>query len=123
MITREEILMKRDAEYPLSKELESNLVRLLEKLNKFRAAYGKPMFVSSGYRPGKYNKSAGGAKNSCHLTCEACDFKDSDGKLKQFIKDNPKVLEECDLYQEHPDSTPTWVHLQTRPTKNRVFKP
>lgn len=123
MVTRAEVLMGRDKEYPLTKELEANLAVLLEKLNKFRQKYAKPMLVSSGYRPGKYNKAAGGAKSSCHLTCEACDFKDSDGKLKEFIKKNPKVLEECDLYMEAPEDTPTWVHLQTRATKNRIFKP
>lgn len=123
MISREEVLMKRDIEFPLTKELEANLKKLLENLNKFRQKYGKPMLVSSGYRPGKYNKSAGGAKSSAHLSCEACDFKDADGKLKEFVKKNPTVLEECDLYMEAPESTPTWIHLQTRATKNRVFKP
>jgi hypothetical protein len=123
MVSRKEVLMGRDAENPLTKEMEANLAKLLEALNKFRSRYGKPMVVSSGYRPGKYNKSAGGAKNSAHLTCEATDFADADGKLKAYVKTNPSVLEECGLYMEDPERTKTWIHLQIRATKNRVFKP
>lgn len=123
MISREEVLMGRDVEYPLTSEMEANLPKLLIALNKFRVAYGKPMNVTSGYRPGKYNKAAGGAPNSSHLTCEACDFADPDADLKDWIIKHPSILEECGLYQEHPSQTPTWVHLQVRPTKSgrRVF--
>lgn len=115
--------MGRDVEYPLNAALESNLAKLLQRLNAFRSLYGLPMYVSSGYRPGKYNKAAGGAKTSAHLSCEACDFKDDDGKLKAFIAAHPGCLEDCDLYMEAPIATPTWVHLQTRKTTNRIFKP
>lgn len=123
MISRQEVLMGRDKEFPLTTELEANLTKLLVALNKFRSTYGKPMVVSSGYRPGKYNKAAGGVKSSCHLTCEATDFRDIDGHIKAYVKANPKVLEDCGLYMEAPESTPTWIHLQTRATANRIFKP
>lgn len=122
-ISRDEVLMGRDKQYPLTQEMEDNLKILLERLNQFRQAYGKAMLVSSGYRPGPYNKAAGGAKKSAHLSCKACDFKDSDGALKKFVKDNPDILEKCDLYQEHPDHTSTWLHLDIVPRANRVFKP
>lgn len=125
LITRDEVLMGRDKEYPLTPELSINLDKLLEALNKFRQIYGKPMRVTSGYRPGKYNKAAGGASNSSHLTCEACDFADVDWSLKQFVMLNPQVLEDCGLYMEHPDHTRTWCHLQIRKTSSgvRIFKP
>ncbi len=117
--------MGRDAEYPLTPVMEGNLAELLKRLNQFRHIYGNPMVVSSGYRPGPYNIKAGGAPNSSHLTCEACDFRDADGKLKDYLSKNPGILDICDLYMEHPDVTPTWVHLQIRATKsgNRIFKP
>ena len=120
-IKREEILMGRDAEYPLSQDLDNNLSKLLIAVNKLRTLYGKPMIVSSGYRPGKYNVAAGGAKGSSHLSCEAVDFKDADKALKTWI--TVDILEECGLYMEHPDHTPTWLHVQIRPTQNRIFKP
>lgn len=125
MISRDEVLMGRDREYPLSEELEVNLTSLLIALNKCRNIYGKPIAVSSGYRPGKYNTAAKGAANSAHLTCEACDFVDADGQLKKYILDNPIILETCGLYMEAPDRTPTWCHLQIRriPSGNRIFRP
>ena len=79
MITREEVLMGRDRTHPLSPDLEANLANLLICLNKFRKEYGKPMRVSSGYRPAAINSKVGGAKKSAHMTCEACDFVDTDG--------------------------------------------
>jgi hypothetical protein len=125
MITRDEVLMGRDKQYPLTPELEHNLQELLRRLNLFRQMYAKPMVVSSGYRPAGINKQVGGAKNSAHVTCEACDFVDSDKQIRKFILENPSVLEVCDLYCEDFQYTPTWVHLQIRPTRsgNRFFKP
>lgn len=124
-ITPQEVLMGRDQEFPLSDELKQNLDKLLIALNKFRAFYGKPMIVSSGYRPGRFNVTAGGAKQSNHEICLACDFKDLDGSLDQWCLDHPEILENCGLYQEHPDSTPKWLHLQLKAPKsgNRVFRP
>lgn len=125
MISRDEVLMGRDAEFPLNAQLESNLQRLLKALNAFRAEYGQPMLVSSGYRPGHYNKDAGGATNSPHITCEACDFHDVDRSLVTFAANRLDVLESCGLYLEMPSHTPTWCHLQVRPIPSgaRIFLP
>lgn len=120
MISRDEVLMGREVEYPLTPALENNLKLLLEAVNKLRALYGKPMHVSSGYRPGAFNKAAGGAPNSSHLQCMAVDFKDADGAIKAWI--TKSILEECGLYMEDPDRTPTWLHVDIRRRKNRVFK-
>lgn len=115
--------MGRETEYALTSELEGNLAVLLERLNRFREIYGKPMVVSSGYRPGRYNELAGGAPNSAHRTCEACDFRDVDGSLKGYIAAHPEILDTSDLYMEAPERTPTWVHLDTRKRKSRIFQP
>lgn len=123
MITRKEVLMGRDLSYPLTPDLEQNLVRLLAALNRLRTIYGKSMTVSSGYRPGHFNKTAGGAHTSAHLTCEACDFRDPEGKLAAWLLSHNKVLINCGLFLESPTHTPGWVHLQTRPTINRIFLP
>lgn len=123
MISRSEILMGRDVLFPLDSTKEANLEKLLRALNIFRAAFGKPMRVSSGYRPGHFNTSAGGAEKSCHPNCEACDFHDADGELKRFALANVELLERAGLYMEDPSRTPTWLHLQTRPTKRRIFLP
>lgn len=116
--------MGREKEYPLSLDLNKNLDLLLIALNKFRAAYGKPMLVTSGYRPGKYNTAAGGAKASSHLTCQACDFADPDGSLARFCLQNLPLLESCGVWLESPAKTKGWIHLQIRPVPGqRVFQP
>lgn len=125
MISRAEILMGRDAKYPLSQALEDNLKALLIALNEFRAVYGKPMTVTSGYRPGDFNKAAGGAPNSAHALCLACDFADKDGALDAWCLAHLDVLERCGLYLEDPGHTAGWCHLTVRAPHSgaRVFKP
>lgn len=126
MITRDEVLMGRDEKFSLSEEQETNLTHLLECLNKFRAIYGKPMIVSSGYRPAAINaKVEGAAPKSNHIMCLACDFKDLDGSLDEWCLDNLHVLTDCGLYLESPMHTPNWCHLQAISPKSgaRVFIP
>lgn len=125
MISRDEVLMGRDQEFPLTPELESNLDALMTALNAFRTHYAVPMTVSSGYRPGHYNKDAGGAKNSSHTTCEACDFHDPSGLIDAYCTANLDILEECGLYLEDPGHTVGWSHLTTRAPASgkRVFIP
>lgn len=126
MITREEILMGRDKAYPLDEEQKENLEKLLIALNMFRKLYGKPMVVSSGYRPAQINAVVeGAAKKSNHIKCLACDFRDSDGELDKWCMENLDVLERCGLYLEDPNYTNGWCHLQAiaPPSKKRVFIP
>lgn len=113
-ITREEVLQGRDKEFPLTPELEANLSKLLIALNKFREIYGRPMFVTSGYRPGYYNTRAGGALRSAHLFCMACDFADGGGALDAWVDAHPEVLVNCGLWREAPSHTKGWMHLDIR---------
>lgn len=124
-IMPDEVLMKRDQEYPLTGTLLANLNRLLTALNAFRNVYGIPMVVSSGYRPGHYNTDVGGAVNSAHKTCEAADFHDPDGVLDAYCSVNLDLLAKCGLWLESPAHTPGWCHLQIRsiPSGNRIFIP
>jgi zinc D-Ala-D-Ala carboxypeptidase len=119
MIERDEILKTQTC----PPELEINLYNLLIALNKFRAIYGIPMIVTSGYRTPEHNVAIGGAKNSAHCLCMAADFADKDRSLCNWILRNESILEQCGLWMEDPDVTTTWVHLQIRPTINRIFIP
>ena len=94
---------------------------LLARIDDLREAYGKAMVINCGYRCPKHNAEVGGAKNSTHLLGEATDIRDIDGSLKKWL--TVELLEKFDLYMESPMVTKTWVHLQTRPTINRIFKP
>lgn len=125
MILASEILQGRHREFPLSDELLDNLGRLLVAVNRIRKLYGKPMIVSSGYRPGHFNVSAGGSINSAHLTCQAVDFVDKGGYLANWCRANSHVLKDAGLYLEHPDATVGWCHLMiARPASGlTVFRP
>jgi uncharacterized protein YcbK (DUF882 family) len=123
MITVDEVLMGRDKANPLTSEQWRNLADLMARINIIRAAYGKSLVVSSGYRPPDKNSAAGGAKNSPHMSCQAVDFADPKGEFKKWCLDNFDLIKKVGLYMEDPAFTPTWVHLQTRPTKNNPFKP
>lgn len=124
MISLKELLGDNKLE-DLTPEMQANATELLRRVNLFRAEYGKPMYVTSGYRSPEHNAKIGGAKSSSHMSCQALDFRDGDKKLKEFIANDPAILERCDLYMEHPDHTETWVHLSSRKTAsgNRIFKP
>lgn len=65
---------------------------------------------------------------------EACGVDDSDQDnafddwLTTFDEDDGHknaMLEKHQLYREHPDATPTWAHLTTRPpaSRRRTFRP
>ena len=123
MITAEEILMGRDEQYPLDEQQKANLLDLLPRLNFLRARYGKPMVVSSGYRPLPINKKVGGAKNSAHVACQAVDFFDHTGELAQWCKEHLDLLNQLGLYMEDPRYTVGWLHLQARPTRRNPFAP
>lgn len=123
MIHIETYLMGRDKMYPLDDIKKENATKLLLKVNALFSELKITPHLTSGYRPGHWNKNAGGSLKSAHLTCEAIDLADEFGKIKKLI--TKELLEKHDLYMEHPENTKNWLHLQTRRTGsgNRIFKP
>jgi hypothetical protein len=47
---------------------------LVQTLEEIRARTGRPITVTSGYRPREYNREVGGASNSCHIDGLAADI-------------------------------------------------
>lgn len=126
MITAEEILMGRDVLYPLSDVQKANLLDLLPRVNTLRGIYGKPMSLSSGYRPDAINsKVPNAAPRSAHTACQAIDVKDPKGEFALWCLANLDVLARLGLFMEDPRWTPGWVHLDSRGPKSgkRVFVP
>lgn len=123
MITLDEVLMNRHEQYPLDMAKVINLAMLMSSINYIRGAYGKPLLISSGYRPGHYNEQAGGAPKSAHLTCEAVDIVDSDGSFTKWCLDNLHEIRKAGMYMEDPEYTQGWVHLQIRKTTKTIFTP
>lgn len=123
MLTRNDYLMGRDKEYPLTSKMKENMDTLLELINKLSLACPFPFRVRSGYRPGRFNVACGGAPSSAHTTCEAIDLDDSWGEVDKWLTD--AILAQYGLYREDPASTNGWCHLTTRSPRsgNRTFKP
>ena len=65
-------------------EVVENLAALVQEiLDPFRAAWGKAIRVSSGYRCQKLNKAVGGSVTSAHLRGDAADLQTS-GPFSDF---------------------------------------
>lgn len=125
MITVKEYLKGRDEDFPLTLQMYENLVNLLSKVNVLRELWGKPMIVTSGYRPKALNAKAGGAPNSHHMHCAAIDIADPDGSLKAWLLADLPRLERLGLWMEDPSYCQGWCHLQIFPPSSgkRVFIP
>jgi len=69
-------------------EVVDNLDELVETiLDPLRAAYGKPIRISSGYRCPKLNKAVGGSPTSVHMKGLAADLQVSGSfnKFRDFV--------------------------------------
>lgn len=102
------------------------LIEFLKELGVLKVTF------SSGFRPIKANKKAGGATNSAHIRGLACDIEDNNGMLKQAIRENAEkygyndLLHKYKLWMEHEDFTPTWCHIDAAERwerKIRIFRP
>ena len=123
--TRDEILMGRDKQHPITPEQSDNLDDLIRALNPVRHLYGAPLFLSSGYRPSMINSNVGGAKRSAHMQCQAVDIIDKDGLIANWVLNHLTLLEENGIFMEDPRYTKGWIHLDIRGPKSgkRVFIP
>lgn len=131
MITIEQFLMGRIKYEELSPVMQADATDLLERVNLLLADFYRDFpdvpvrTVNSGYRRPADNASAGGAKLSKHMICQAIDLSDADNKLGRWFALFPEKLIKFDLYMEAKSATPTWIHLQLQPpkSKKRTFNP
>lgn len=118
--------MGRDEAYPPSDELKANAAGIVCKANKLMLESQLFRGVRSGYRPPEVNaKVPNASTHSKHMSCQAVDLEDNDGKLKTWCLKNLSMLEEIGLWLESPESTPTWCHVQcvSPVSGHRVFLP
>lgn len=88
----------------------SNLKSLCSTLEKIRAAYGKPMVVSSGYRTKFVNDLVGGSAKSLHLYGLAADIivpMDDMPAIMMFAMNLPEVQELLMSYSGRS----YWLHI------------
>lgn len=111
-----------------TKEIIANAIDLIARVNALLEDIGhtEVVEVSSGFRPADANKAAGGATKSGHLRGLAVDIFDPRQQLSKMLQDMPGALYLHGLMMEDPNSTKTWLHVDTVPRKARtsqVFKP
>lgn len=92
---------------------------LRDKLNQIREGYGKPISLNCGARCPAHNASVKGAPKSAHIEGLAADMK----RTPELLDYVTKHLESLNVWIEDPAATPTWIHVQIRPAKSRIFKP
>lgn len=97
-----------------TKEVESNLKRLIDFLNPLREKWGSGIRINSGYRCPALNKEVGGVATSAHTTGNAVDLWPINNKFDDFCKfilnylDATKSWDQCIIEQS---GTSRWVHL------------
>lgn len=129
MITLQELLGNFKFE-DLDAGSQNNLLNLLEKMNKIRKLYGKPMVISSGVRTkedqiriykekaAKEGKSFEISKvpmKSKHLLGAAVDIYDPKQELQKWCLSHTKELESLGIWMEDFKYTKNWCHFQCLP--------
>lgn len=129
MISMNEILKGRATLESLPEDIQANLNTLLERINKLRTAYGKPLTVNDGYRRAQ-DKPKNGASHSKHYIGCAIDLDDDDtAVLWTWTQENLELMQEIGLWMEDPRWTHgavgTWMHYQIIPpgSGHRIFVP
>ena len=111
--------------------VKSNAAKLCDKVNNLFTdlKYQGKLSVNSGFRTTGVNKSIpNAAKKSLHMSGQAVDFSDPEGKIDALLFDdkNDHLLKKYGLWLEHPDATRYWSHVDCKDRGARsknVFKP
>lgn len=69
---------------PTSDTVKSNILKVMTELEKIRIDYGKPIKITSGYRPKAINQAVGGASQSRHIQGDAVDIAPVSGDISDF---------------------------------------
>lgn len=138
MLTMEKLNPSAD---PVSVEIAQNLGSLLQILLKLEAAYGKPLYITSGLRTMSHHLAIYAAKNAArakqglpplavpmaskHLYGQAADIADVGGDFWKWCMVNMDLMTQLGVYFEDRAATPTWVHIQIVAPKSgkRIFMP
>lgn len=107
-----------------SEEVKKNLEALIENvLDPLREAYGKPIYINSGYRCSELNKAVGGVSTSEHQSGRAADIDTHDYEENKKLF---KIIQELNLpfRQLIDESNLSWVHVSYNPNdiKRQVLK-
>ena len=101
-----------------------NILLIAEKVfEPVREHFGKPLYVSSGYRSEALNKAIKGSSRSQHCKGEALDLDAqvyggfTNKELFEYIRDN--VVFDQMIWEFGTDEEPDWVHVSYKKGENR----
>ncbi len=107
-----------------TKQHLQNLIILAENVfQPIREHFGRPIYISSGYRSKELNKLIGGASRSQHSKGEAIDIDNdhrnsvSNREIFDYIKDNLEFDQL--IFEAGTKEDPAWVHVSFRKGMNR----
>ena len=84
--TVREVTKGDSARVPTDKTVINNILKLATKLDEIREQWGKPIGVTSWYRPPAINRAVGGARGSQHINGSAADIYPIGGNIFEFQK-------------------------------------
>ena len=106
--------------WPKDADIMDNIIVLMENLDIIREAYGKPLFISSGYRCPELNNKVGGVKTSQHMNGQAADINcGSVEKNREFFNWLVNHKDEFEIDQLIDESKFRWVHYSVKREGNR----
>lgn len=121
MITPDQYFIGREHSIDQSQNAITLLGRVNPLLYRYESSTGRILPISpktnsqiSGTTNGGFRlpDCTEGAPNSSHKQACGVDVYDPDNAIDDWLTDT--ILEQFGLYREHPDDTPTWLHLTTR---------
>ena len=124
-VTRSETAKRRKIDNaPTDEHIENLKILAANIFQPMRDHFGKPIYISSGYRSEALNKAIKGSKTSQHCKGEALDIDNDNANngvtnrdIFEFIRDNLKFDQ---LINEFPvKGTPSWVHVSYSKTQQR----
>lgn len=110
-----------------NRTIEQNIIETARRMTLIRQFFGRPIRVTSWYRPSLYNKAIGGAERSQHLLGRACDFLVYDMDTDEARDKLYPFLADFNIRMENLPGA-SWIHIDLACTDNmpiatRYFKP
>ena len=116
-LTRSDTAARKGIDNTPTPTAEQHLRSLVEHvLDPLREAYGKPIYVNSGYRSPALNSAVGGTRNSQHMKGQAADIRAGTPIETRRLG---RLLQASDLPFDQLIFYPTFLHVSWSPTPRR----
>lgn len=98
--------------FPNQCDIIDNIIFTMECLDNIREQYGKPLYISSGYRCDELNRKVGGVKTSQHTKGQATDINLGSVEMnRDFFNWCCANIKNLPIDQLIDESHYSWVHL------------